>query len=338
MSERSCSCAAAALLGLTVVSEMCLAGPRITCAKPIHEFGILSNQETVKHTFTLRNNGNEDLYIRSVRAGCGCATLDLDHERIKPGTSARLAVEMSLKGRHGKQRRIIYIQSNDTKTPRCMLQITGEIRRDVDLDPGRAVFGFAADRALLSKRIRVYSGTGKKFVVTGVDTDDEGFFTVRTDTVRDGLEYVVEVSLTGKGRQPGANFRGEMIVHTDRPGYRDVTVPVVAYLPKEITAAPERLVVSGLTDNGQSRDRYILVRSPLQTPFAVVGVTPPARDVVVKTDKLSDTRYRIKISNLAAKKEMDGQVFHIRIRKENGDETAILVPVVVRWSSPRQQR
>jgi hypothetical protein len=44
-----------------------VAGPKITCADAVHEFGAISPNTSVEHVFTIKNEGNADLKIERIQ-------------------------------------------------------------------------------------------------------------------------------------------------------------------------------------------------------------------------------------------------------------------------------
>ncbi len=91
-------------------------------------------QTFVRHTFTLRNTGFEQLHITEVRAGCHCTVVEFD-SIVPPGGEGALLQEVDLYGfRSGPFVRTIEIRSNARGTPRLKLGIRGILRTFVETD------------------------------------------------------------------------------------------------------------------------------------------------------------------------------------------------------------
>jgi len=68
------------------------AGPVVAVDQPEYNFGSITLGRMVKHTFTVRNTGDETLEIFRVFASCGCSTTALPVSTLAPGQSVPLEV------------------------------------------------------------------------------------------------------------------------------------------------------------------------------------------------------------------------------------------------------
>ena len=57
-----------------------------------YDFGTLTLNKPVSHTFKLTNNGNEPLIINRVATSCGCTASEYPKEAILPGKSADIVI------------------------------------------------------------------------------------------------------------------------------------------------------------------------------------------------------------------------------------------------------
>ncbi len=92
-----------------------------------HDFGEINQGDVVKYSFTLRNDGKDDLVIRNVRSSCGCTAAAPAKKVIAAGETAPINVEFNSRGRKGKQSKSITIITNDPKTPTSSLRISSTI-------------------------------------------------------------------------------------------------------------------------------------------------------------------------------------------------------------------
>lgn len=54
-------------------------------ANTVHDFGEITQNNPVTHTFKVTNTGEEPLKITNVKASCGCTATDYTKEAIPPG-------------------------------------------------------------------------------------------------------------------------------------------------------------------------------------------------------------------------------------------------------------
>ena len=71
------------------------AAPILECENAVFEFGTVENTELVKHTFVIKNAGDEPLEIRSIRPTCGCTITDTKPRTVAPGLGTKIPVTLN---------------------------------------------------------------------------------------------------------------------------------------------------------------------------------------------------------------------------------------------------
>lgn len=88
-------------------------------------FGEIKQGEKVEHTFTISNNGKSDLFIRKVKASCGCTAVNPAADVVAAGENTTIKVIFDSRGKIGKQNKTITIITNDPKHSRTILWVKG---------------------------------------------------------------------------------------------------------------------------------------------------------------------------------------------------------------------
>ena len=108
-------------------------GPKIQVIPERLDFGKIPRLKTSRR-FLVRNRGKSPLEIYHLSTSCGCATASIDKKLIQPGQSATLTVTFDpnahappKKETTPRQRRTIYIRSNDPVTPEKVIHITATV-------------------------------------------------------------------------------------------------------------------------------------------------------------------------------------------------------------------
>ncbi len=83
--------------------------------KLIHNFGKISQGETVGCYFKMTNTGNEPLVIYNVKPGCGCTTAKFPENPILPGDYGEIEIRFDSRGFSGNQYKVIRIDANIEK-------------------------------------------------------------------------------------------------------------------------------------------------------------------------------------------------------------------------------
>jgi hypothetical protein len=125
------------ILCLAVLPGFALAGPQIVIPGPAFQFGTLAEGDKVEHIFTIVNRGDEPLVIDRVRSTCGCTGTLLSQKEIPPGASGEVKTIFNSNGMRGPVVKWVYIYSNDPANPKTGLQITGIVKPEIDITPGR---------------------------------------------------------------------------------------------------------------------------------------------------------------------------------------------------------
>ncbi len=102
--------------------------PTIAFDNNTFNFADIKQGEKVEHIFTISNNGKSDLYIRKVKASCGCTAVNPTDDVIPAGKSTTMRVIFDSRGKVGNQNKTITVISNDPKHPRTILWVKGTVQ------------------------------------------------------------------------------------------------------------------------------------------------------------------------------------------------------------------
>jgi uncharacterized cupredoxin-like copper-binding protein len=111
--------------------------PKASFQKETHDFGTITEGETVKTEFTIKNEGKSDLQILKTKATCGCTATDPEKKVLKPGESTNINVSFNSTGKEGNQTKQITVVTNDPERPTVKLTIKANInKKDVPANTG----------------------------------------------------------------------------------------------------------------------------------------------------------------------------------------------------------
>ena len=86
--------------------------PVMTFDEREHDFGTISEGETVEHTFTFTNTGNAPLVVTNAKGSCGCTVPTWSKEPIAPGESGTMVVKFNSNGKPNQQIKTVNITAN----------------------------------------------------------------------------------------------------------------------------------------------------------------------------------------------------------------------------------
>lgn len=113
------------LLALCMSSAFSQSGPELQ-VDSIVDLGIISEGDSVSHTFTLTNTGDQTLIINEIEVTCTCLSTELSMTSILAGQEASIVVWFNTEGKMGRQHKLVALKTNALE-PVTMLSIMAEI-------------------------------------------------------------------------------------------------------------------------------------------------------------------------------------------------------------------
>lgn len=104
-------------------------GPLIAFEEQVFGFGLITQGDTVEHTFVFENIGSEPLKILSARGSCGCTVPKYSAEAIAPGAKGEVFVRFRSAGKMGKQNKTVTLVTNAKVNNRVILTLRGTVQR-----------------------------------------------------------------------------------------------------------------------------------------------------------------------------------------------------------------
>lgn len=111
--------------------------PVFTVEKTTFDLGKIKGQTQNEVEFKFTNTGKSDLYIRNVRATCGCTAVQQGNsaEGIKPGQSSSIKATFNSGGYQGKVTKAIYVYANDPLHSEVVLMLTADVEQPAGAAP-----------------------------------------------------------------------------------------------------------------------------------------------------------------------------------------------------------
>jgi len=92
-----------------------------------YDFGNIIQDSVVTTNFVITNEGSNLLKINKVWASCGCTAVMPAKNELQPGESTYIKVTFDSKGKTGKQKKFVYVETNDPNNSTIKLALTGNI-------------------------------------------------------------------------------------------------------------------------------------------------------------------------------------------------------------------
>ena len=80
--------------------------------KGVHDFGKITEGDTVEYLYKFVNKGELPLIINNITASCGCTTPDWPRQPVAPGEESSVRVRFNSRGKQGEQRKTVTVYAN----------------------------------------------------------------------------------------------------------------------------------------------------------------------------------------------------------------------------------
>ncbi len=300
--------------------------PQIACDAPVYEFGTVDGKDPIRHTFSIKNQGREDLVIKKVHAPCGCTTAQVQDNIIPPGGETAIPVNLTLKGRRGFQQKSIYVESNDPKTGNLPLTLRGSVGVAVDVQPPFLVMRKAAAGEPVTGSVTLSAPGGKSFRV--LDSSSKSG-TLDLKTVPDGVTWRIHATLREK-LSPGQHG-DKVTLKTDLPGGEAIVIEALILVSGDVAVIPEALCFD---ENGAaSATRTVIVKSDDLKDLTIEAIEVPVDTMTTKIESAGASAFRVTIGNIRPTRDLDKK--SIRIRTGGSGPQLLSVPIGVSPSLPK---
>lgn len=276
--------------------------PDIVCDEPEFFFGSATNTETITHEFILSNEGTCPLFIRKVRADCGCVATRLANDTLAPGESTALKVKFDLKGRSGRQVRRIIIESNDRNQPRLVLMLAGEAIAPLEIIPDQIYWGNIHVSTPAEKSCEIRFSEGDESYINSV-VPPLPCFAAELITIKPRRHYKITVRTMPPLKE--GLLQSSLKVITDHPRFQTIEIPMQGRFVGDIYAIPGEIVVK--STDGRPVARTLLIYSGLKKKFKLLRVDLPRPDMETRIRPMARVNgYRVELRNIIPSRELDG--------------------------------
>jgi len=97
--------------------------PKISVDANQHNFGTVKEGSVLTWDLGIKSTGDATLEVSDVQISCGCTAALLSNDKLKPGESGKIKIELDTKGMKGQKSRTIAIVSNDPFNPRMVITL-----------------------------------------------------------------------------------------------------------------------------------------------------------------------------------------------------------------------
>lgn len=125
------------LLGISSCSDT-KGEPQLSLAETTHDFGKISEEQSVSHTFVVENTGTGTLEILEVDPDCTCTVPKYD-AKIRPGSKGEITLSLKPYSVLKDFRKETKVRTNDQKQAEVVLVLKGNSDPIIDIQPNHII-------------------------------------------------------------------------------------------------------------------------------------------------------------------------------------------------------
>ena len=290
------------------------ATPRLVIDEPHFDFGEQHNNQSIEHTFVLRNEGTSTLQITNIRSSCGCTVGHVSSHNLLPGESGKISANYNLRGRQGPQRSVLTLETNDPSNPRAQMTMGGVAVQELQVRPNRVFHGQIHTGQKSVRQIEIIGLEEHPFEIKDIESDTEW---VSARALDSGPSHYYRIDIETRAPQEVGVFQNMVRIHTTHPKFPVIEVPVNAQIAGALSYAPN--TISLLAGQETPVTRYVVVRPGAVQEFEITEVVPPEDDIRVQILNMPNQGYRIQLTNLLPSEKLAGSNLRIHTNVEGMD-------------------
>jgi hypothetical protein len=183
--------AAASLTGLAG-SGLAAGTPQVNLPETAYNFGKVSEEQPLSHTFIVRNTGDARLEIRDVDPDCNCTVPRYDRT-IAPGGQGEITLTIKPYSVLKQFKKETKVMVNDPERPEVVLTLTGESQPIIEIQPSHIIRFRGSVAGEMAGKVRFISHLSGPWEISQVTTNIPDKIAVSLKAEEPGRVYVLEV-------------------------------------------------------------------------------------------------------------------------------------------------
>ena len=260
-----------------------------------HDFGVMEFEDTLQHTFFIRNLTDSPLTLRIVEKTCKCTIGKLPDQAIPPGELGEVELQWTAKQFESQFRQSATLETSDPVRSVITLSVHGRILRLVAAYPADLVFSDVPYGETREEVVKVASFNSADFAVEGTAWLDDTLAPHMDVDIVPGTAgdltgnppplAVVLCRVRLKPTMPLGTFRQRLILRTNEPRSPKVEIPISGLIESDVQVIgsgyrrKDQVLDLGVIDTeiGLKRSLRLSVRGEYRDEFRVdeVVTDPP---------------------------------------------------------------
>lgn len=222
------------LLAMAFVPGAAGAAPRLQIDQPVYDLGEVFEDQSLEHTFVLKNAGDQPLVIDKIELDCACSLVEFDHT-IPPGGSGKVTFRIVPYAVIHKFCKKGEIFTNDPQQRSVVIQLCGFAKPFIEIQPSHIIRFTGNPQSELTAKVRLVNHQATPLTIKGTKTDLGDRIAVTVNTIEPGK--VFELIVSNKVKNPEV-YKGKIEVLTSSDKRPRLIFRVFADLTPSSVGAP----------------------------------------------------------------------------------------------------
>lgn len=235
-----------------------------------HDFGTVARNAKAEYQFVFTNIWMEDVHVSGTRASCGCTSVSVINPLLKTYQRGAIVAKFNTDKFLGSRGATLTVTFDKPFPATVQLQVSGNIRSDVVVDPAGIILGDVDQGTPVSRTVTVTRSGRPGWKILDVRSSSPHISGKVVDTRSDGYRVRSTLEIQLDGETPIGYLRDQLILTTNDPNWSSVPIQVDGRVIPAISVSPASLFL-GVLRPGQSATKQVVVRS--KSPFGVTGAS-----------------------------------------------------------------
>ncbi len=240
--------------------------------KTSHDFGNVARGAKTQHRFKFENMYVEPLHVVGVRSSCGCTSAEVTKHDLKTWETGEVVATFNTNAFLGNHSATVTVTFDKPFFAEVQLQVAGNIRGDVTLQPGVVELGTIDAGQPVEKKISVTRGAGNSgWQIVDVRSANTNFEVEVIETHRSSVQVAYDLLVRLKPTSPPGYVKDQLFLMTNDANSTQIAVDVEGRVESNLTVTPSSLLF-GTIAPGQTVQKNIMIGDRSKRQFKVLEI------------------------------------------------------------------
>ncbi len=297
-----------------------------------HDFGTVARDAKAEYQFVFENIYLEDVHVAGVRTSCGCTTPWVSNATLKTYDKSAIVAHFNTDRFSGQRAATLTVTIDKPFYAEVQLQIRGNIRTDVSVDPGSVEMGTVDEGTSADRMVTVRYSGNDGWAITAIRSTNPHISARASEIERSYGQVAYALRVHVDKTVPAGYLNDHLVLVTNDVQGEQFPVLVEGRVLAGITVSPASLFM-GVLQPGQKVTKQLVIKG--KGPFRILSISCDDKSFAFDTsaDKTAKTVHLIPVTFLAGA-DAGKVVKTIKIKTDQGEMSPELAAYAVVTRTP----